>query len=60
MNKIIKASSFASHLKNTKLNKEKYEKLYKQSIENNDDFWNEIAQRISWKKKLKIGTLWLL
>ena len=51
MNKIIKASSFASHLKNTKLNKEKYEKLYKQSIENNDDFWNEVAQRISWKKK---------
>ena len=51
MNKIIKASSFASHLKNTKLNKEKYEELYKQSIENNDDFWNEIAQRISWKKK---------
>jgi len=51
MNKIIKASSFASHLKNTKLNKEKYEKLYKQSIENNDDFWNEVAQKISWKKK---------
>ena len=51
MNKILNADSFASHLKNTKLNKEKYEKLYKQSIENNDDFWNEIAQRISWKKK---------
>ena len=40
MNKILKADSFASHLKNTKLNKKKYEELYKQSIENNDDFWD--------------------
>ena len=51
MNKIFKADSFESHLKNTKLNKEKYEELYKESIENNDDFWNKIAQRITWKKK---------
>ena len=53
MNKIFKADSFESHLRNTKLNKEKYEELYKESIENNDDFWNEIAQRISWKKNTK-------
>ena len=51
MSKILKADSFVSHLKNTKLNKEKYEELYKKSIENNDVFWDEIAQRISWKKK---------
>ena len=51
MNKILKADGFVSHLRNTKLNKEKYEKLYKESIENNDDFWNKIAQRINWKKK---------
>ena len=51
MNKIFKADSFESHLRNTKLNKEKYEELYKESIENNDDFWNKIAQRITWKKK---------
>ena len=51
MSKILKAGSFVSHLKNTKLNKEKYEELYKESIENNDDFWNKIAQRITWKKK---------
>ena len=51
MNKILKADSFASHLKNTKLNKKKYEELYKQSIENNDDFWDKIAERISWQKK---------
>ena len=51
MNKIFKADTFESHLRNTKLNKEKYEELYKESIENNDDFWNKIAQRITWKKK---------
>jgi len=51
MNKILKVDSFTSYLKNTKLNKEKYEELYKKSIENNDVFWDEIAQRISWKKK---------
>ncbi len=51
MNKILKADIFTSHLKNTKLNKEKYKELYKRSIDNNDDFWNEIATRITWKKK---------
>ena len=51
MNKILKADNFASHLKNTKLNKKKYQELYKQSIQNNDDFWDKIAERISWKKK---------
>ena len=51
MSKILKDDSFVSHLKNTKLNKKKYEELYKESIENNDDFWNKIGQRITWKKK---------
>ncbi len=51
MSKLIKADSFSSHLKSTKLNKEKYQELYKNSIENNDKFWDEVAQRISWKKK---------
>ena len=51
MSELIKADNFASQLKNTKLNKEKYKELYKKSIENNDDFWNEVAQKISWKKK---------
>ena len=51
MNKLIKAENFAAHLKNSKLNKEKYKELYKESIENNDEFWNKVGQRISWKKK---------
>tara|TARA_Y100000590_G_scaffold388726_1_gene463293 strand:+ start:1488 stop:3428 length:1941 start_codon:yes stop_codon:yes gene_type:complete len=51
VSKLIKADSFSSHLKSTKLNKEKYQELYKNSIENNDKFWDEVAQRISWKKK---------
>ena len=51
MSKFIKADSFASQLKNTKLNKKNYVELYKKSIEDNDVFWDEVAQRISWKKK---------
>ena len=50
MSDIFKADSFVTNLKNTKLNKKKYDELYKKSIENNDEFWNEVAQRISWKK----------
>lgn len=53
MIKCIKSDIFATHLKNTKLNKEKYEELYKESIENNDEFWSNVAQRISWKKKFE-------
>ena len=52
MSKLIKADSFASHLKNTKLNKKKYQELYKNSIENGEKFWDEVAQRVSWKKKI--------
>ena len=51
MNDIIKVNNFANHLKNTKLNKKKYEELYKKSINDNDIFWDEVAQRISWMKK---------
>ena len=51
MNDIIKVNNFANHLKNTKLNKKKFEELYKKSINDNDIFWDEVAQRISWMKK---------
>ncbi len=37
--------------KNAKINKTEYEKLYSNSIENNDKFWNEFGQRVDWKKK---------
>ena len=42
MTKLIKTSNFDKVLKGTKLNKEKYEKLYKESIENNDEFFKEM------------------
>ena len=35
-------------------NKAKYEKKYKQSIKNNDDFWRKEGKRISWIKPPKI------
>ena len=50
MTKLIKISNFDKVLKGTKLNKEKYKKLYKESIENNDEFWDKVAKRIDWKK----------
>ena len=51
MSDIIKVNKFVDHLKNTKLNKKKYEELYKKSINDNDNFWDDVAQRISWIKK---------
>ena len=50
MTKLIKTDNFAKVLKGTKLNKEKYEELYKESIENTEEFWNKVAKRIDWKK----------
>ena len=50
MIKLIKTDNFSKVLKGTKLNKEKYEKLYKESIENTEEFWNKVAKRIDWKK----------
>ena len=49
MNDIIKVNNFANHLKNTKLNKKKYEELYKKSINDNDIFWDE--DKMSWMRK---------
>src|SRR5688572_21324141 len=33
------------------INAEKYEKLYKRSIDDPESFWAEMAQRIDWVKK---------
>ncbi|MDA3862759.1 MAG: acetate--CoA ligase, partial [Deltaproteobacteria bacterium] len=38
--------------KNALINKEKYEKMYKESVENPEKFWAEIAEKfVSWDKK---------
>ena len=50
MDKLIKTNNFDKFLKGTKLNKEKYKELYKQSIENTEEFWDKVAKRIDWKK----------
>ena len=36
---------------NALINKEQYEALYKQSVDNPEGFWAEQAERIVWKKK---------
>jgi acetyl-CoA synthetase len=37
--------------KNTLINKEKYERMYRESIENPETFWGTHAERITWYKK---------
>ena len=37
--------------KESKLNKDEYLSMYKESIEDNDNFWKKQAQRIDWIKK---------
>ena len=39
-------------MKNAKINEEKYSSMYNQSIQNNDKFWSEEANRIDWIKKI--------
>ena len=50
MTNLIKTNNFSKFLKGTKLDKEKYKKLYNESIENNEEFWNKVAKRIDWIK----------
>ena len=38
-------------LENAKVNEEKYSSMYNQSLQNNDEFWTEHANRIDWVKK---------
>ncbi len=38
-------------LENAKVNEEKYSSMYDHSLQNNDEFWAEQAQRIDWIKK---------
>ena len=35
----------------SKINSERYTSLYKESIEDNDKFWNEQGNRIDWYEK---------
>ena len=37
--------------KNSLVNKEEYEKMYNESIKNNDEFWNKQGNRLDWIKK---------
>ena len=50
MTNLIKTNNFSKFLKGTKLDKEKYKKLYNESIENNEEFWDKVAKRIDWIK----------
>ena len=50
MTNLIKTNNFSKFLKGTKLDKEKYKKFYNESIENNEEFWGQVAKRIDWIK----------
>ena len=38
-------------LEHAKVNEEKYSSMYDNSLQNNDEFWADQAQRIDWIKK---------
>ena len=38
-------------IENAKINKEGYSSMYNQSLQNNDEFWTDHADRIDWAKK---------
>ena len=38
-------------LEYAKVNEEKYSSMYDHSLQNNDEFWSEQANRIDWFKK---------
>ncbi len=48
MNDIYKTKD--AWLKDAKVNKEQYEKMYKESISDNENFWSEQGKRIDWFK----------
>ena len=37
--------------KNALVDEKKYSSMYKESLENNENFWNQQGSRIDWKKK---------
>ena len=45
-------------LEHAKVNEEKYSSMYDNSLQNNDEFWADQAQRVEWIKKFtKIQTI---
>jgi len=38
-------------LEHAKVNEEKYSSMYDNSLQNNDEFWADQAQRVDWIKK---------
>ena len=48
MDRIYKVND--AWLKNAKVNKEQYEKMYEESVSNNESFWSNHGKRIDWFK----------
>ena len=48
MNDIYKVND--AWVKNAKVNKEQYEKMYEESVSDNENFWSEHGKRIDWVK----------
>ena len=48
MNDIYKVND--AWVKNAKVNKEQYEKMYEESVSDNESFWSEHGKRIDWVK----------
>ena len=39
--------------KNAKVNKEQYEKMYDESLSNNENFWSDHGKRIDWLRNIQ-------
>lgn len=54
----MKIQAIKNYRPTTLMDSKQYEKLYKQSIENNDHFWKEIANRVEWMEPFKKTSEW--
>lgn len=54
----MKIPAIKNYRPTTLMDSRQYEKLYKQSVENNDQFWKEIASRVEWMEPFKKTSEW--
>lgn len=54
----MKIPALNNYRPTTLMDSVQYDKLYKQSIQNNDQFWGEIANRIEWMKPFDKVSQW--
>ncbi len=54
----MKIKAMKNYRPTTLMTSDQFDKLYKQSLQNNDQFWKEIANRIDWMEPFKKTSEW--